>query len=74
MRLIDGDTLKEELEYYIAKVGCSDPHNEALKWCIKFIDNKPTIEPEMHVPEIIGCKECKHFHYYAVCSTGCTGP
>ncbi len=46
MRLIDADDLKEELEYYIAEAGWSDAHNEALKWCMELIDNKPTIKTE----------------------------
>lgn len=25
-------------------------------------------------PDVIRCKDCKHFHYYAVCDTGCAGP
>ena len=46
MKLIDADKLKKEIEYYIMKVGWNKFYNEALKWCIDFIDNEPPIEPE----------------------------
>ena len=46
MRAIDGDELKEEIDYYIREAGWGETRNETLRWCLEFIDNKPTIEPE----------------------------
>lgn len=46
MRLIDGDALKEEIDYYIREAGWGETQNEALRWCLEFVDNQPTIEPE----------------------------
>lgn len=45
-RPIDADALKEEIEYYIREAGWGEVHNEALKWCLEFIDSQPTIEPK----------------------------
>ena len=46
MRKIDADALKEEIDYYIREAGWGETRNEALRWCLEFIDNQPTIEPE----------------------------
>ena len=58
MRAIDGDALKEEIDYYIRESGWGETYNEneALRWCLEFIDNQPTIEPE-----IVRCKECANY-------------
>lgn len=43
-RLIDADSLKETLDYYIREAGWSDEINEALTWVRdEFIDHEPTI-------------------------------
>ena len=59
MKRIDGDALKEEIDYYIREAGWGETHNEALRWCLEFIDNQPTIEPE-----IVHCEDCKWRNVY----------
>ena len=56
MRKIDAYALKEEIDYYIREAGWGETRNEALRWCLEFIDNQPTIEPE-----IVRCKECANY-------------
>lgn len=46
MRAIDADALIEEIQHYIDEAGWSIGHNEALRWCIEFIEHAHTIEPE----------------------------
>lgn len=45
-RAIDADALKEEIDYYIREAGWGETHNETLRWCLEFINNQHTIEPE----------------------------
>ena len=47
MRSIDGDMLKEEIDYYIREAGWDEAHNEALRWCLEFIDNQTTINTDI---------------------------
>ena len=42
-RLIDADSFKETLDYYIQEAGWSKEHNESLEWCKEFIDAELTI-------------------------------
>lgn len=57
MRLIDGDHLKETLDYYIREAGWSKEINMALGWVKdEFIDSEPTI-----VSEIIRCCDCRNW-------------
>ena len=43
-RIIDADSLKETLDYYIREAGWSDEINEALTWVRdEFIDHEPTV-------------------------------
>ena len=56
MRKIDADALKEEIDYYIREAGWGETRNEALRWCLEFIDNQSTIEPE-----IVRCEECANY-------------
>lgn len=44
MKIIDADALIEEIQYYIDEAGWSIAHNEALNWCIEFIEHSPTVE------------------------------
>ena len=67
MRKIDADALKEEIDYYIREAGWGETRNEALRWCLEFIDNQPTIEPERKKGKWI--KEDRgHVEYTGVCS------
>lgn len=51
-RLIDADSLKETLDYYIREAGWSDEINEALTWVRdEFIDHEPTIIEAEEVSE-----------------------
>lgn len=60
MRLIDADAMLARLE----KWNTSDSIDKALyNFALHRILEQPTIESEPHMPEIIRCKECKHFHY-----------
>ena len=67
MRMIDGDALKEEIDYYIREAGWGETHNETLRWCLEFIDDQPIIEPQRKTGEwipksesgcIIECSSC----------------
>ena len=67
MRAIDADALKEEIDYYIREAGWGETHNEALRWCLEFIDNQPAIEPQRKTgewqvtdayPHNVYCSEC----------------
>lgn len=44
MKIIDADALIKEIQYYIDEAGWSIAHNEALNWCIEFIEHSPTVE------------------------------
>lgn len=46
MRAIDADELIEDIQYYIDEAGWSIGHNEALRWCIEFIEHAPNIKPD----------------------------
>lgn len=42
-RMIDADSFKETLDYYIREAGWSKEHNESLGWCKEFIDAELTV-------------------------------
>ena len=56
MRLIDGDKIGlTDFEIIM----CNGDYKEALKMLLNKIDNAPTIAQ----PEIIHCRDCKHYYF-----------
>ena len=69
-RLIDADSLKETLDYYICEAGWSKEIKMALRWVKdEFIDAEPTVdaEPVKHGKWIIRCDSEKGW-YRIICS------
>ena len=63
-RAIDADALKEEIDYYIREAGWGETHNETLRWCLEFINNQHTIEPERKKGKWIEQDDCWDGVYY----------
>ena len=53
MRLIDADTLVEEIEYYIEQANWGRKCNKHLKMCIELIENQPTVDNTQKIIEKI---------------------
>ena len=78
MRAIDGDALKEEIDYYIREAGWGETRNETLRWCLEFIDNQPIIEPERKKGKwkyigfmVVECSECNTQLHGLECANFC---
>lgn len=61
MRAIDGDALKDRLQslaYDDWNQGVTTSWADAYHECVDIVDEQPTIEPE-----IVRCKDCKHYQF-----------
>ena len=60
MRLIDIDNLIDDCERYLATLNLDKDVKEwaRIHWLISVLNNAPSV-----TPEIIQCKDCKHYIY-----------
>lgn len=78
MKIIDADALIEEIQYYIDEAGWSIAHNEALNWCIEFIEHSPTVEErktgrweDVHI-DVANDDKGRSYRFYSCTACGVT--